>query len=338
MRIADFIEQQVLVAIEKIVEVIQTVCKDIVETIEVWEQRWEQQCESVKKQVCTWLPWPLDDLCDWVTDTVCKWVQVWFKVIKTVVKTVCETIVSFIKVVVLVPMTIVLVVFRFVCFWVDFIVSWVKIIIAIFVGIPEFLLCLLGLKIRKHLHACVTVLADARGQPVVSSAQVDAVLNDARRIISDRFNVRLHIHGRKIVRVDDDNLDVTACDASQLFSSDAVDLTSEGNQVGTFADIFGCGGSVLDIAGGLLHDVLNIIFIRSIIEGDDVGCHVPGTDYVIIDATASGLVLAHEIGHAGDLWHVSQEDNLMNHFTKGDDVKSWQVCIFRRSRFVVYAP
>lgn len=74
------------------------------------------------------------------------------------------------------------------------------------------------------------------------------------------------------------------------------------------------------------------------IEGGDVGCHIPGTDYVIIDRTSPGLVLAHEIGHAGDLWHVSGKTNLMNHFTAGDDVDGWQRCIFRRSRFVHYSP
>jgi hypothetical protein len=81
-----------------------------------------------------------------------------------------------------------------------------------------------------------------------------------------------------------------------------------------------------------------VIFIRDIVAGGDVGCHIPGTDYVIIDRSAGGLTLAHEIGHAGDLWHVSDETNLMNHFTAGDDIQGWQRCIFRRSRFVVYAP
>jgi hypothetical protein len=172
----------------------------------------------------------------------------------------------------------------------------------------------------------------------MSEADVDMVLEGAKRIISDRFNVRLHIHGRKLVQVPDDRLDVTACNASQLFTSDAVDLTREAGTIGSFGDLFGCGDNVVDIGTELIHDVLDIIFIRDIIEGDDVGCHIPGTNYVIIDQTSSGLVLAHEIGHAGDLWHVSDKTNLMNHFTAGDDVHSWQRCIFRRSRFVYYSP
>jgi hypothetical protein len=336
MQIAELIEQQVLALIQTIIQVVQTVCREIVTTIEEWQSRWEKQCQTVKKQVCRWLPWPLNKLCDWVTDTVCAFVQIWFTVIKTIVQTVCEVITSFIKIFILVPMTILVTIIRIVCFIVDFIVNWVKIIIAAIVGIPEFLTCMLGLRIRKHLHACVTVLAGRDGVPVMSEAEVDRVLEDARRIISERFNVNLHVHGRKILQVPEERLDVNACDASQLFSSEAVDLTAEAS--GTFGDLFGCGDNLVDIGAELIHDVLNIIFIRNIVEGDDVGCHIPGTDYVIIDRTSTGLVLAHEVGHAGDLWHVSDTTNLMNHVTAGDDVHRWQACIFRRSRFVYYSP
>lgn len=338
MTVVDFIEQQILVLITRIVQVIETICRTISETIETWEQQWQERCESVKRKVCTWLPWPLSDLCEWVTDTICKFVLVWVKIMKTIVRTICETIVSFIKVVILVPMTILVAVLRIVCFIVDFIINWVKIIIAIIGGIPEFLLCLLGLRIRKHLHACVTVLANADGKPVVDDAQVNAALREVARILSERFNVRLHIHGRKLVRVPDDRLDVNACDASQLFSSEAIDLTDDSNGRGTFSDLFGCGDNLVDLVGELIHDTLDIIFIRDIIEGDDVGCHIPGTDYVIVDQSASGAVLAHEIGHAGDLWHVSGTDNLMNPIVRDDQVANWQRCIFRRSRFVVYSP
>jgi hypothetical protein len=131
---------------------------------------------------------------------------------------------------------------------------------------------------------------------------------------------------------------VNACDASQLFSSEAFELSTEAVEGQTFADLLGCADDVLDVAQGLIHDVLNVIFIRDIVEGDDVGCHIPGTSYVIVDASASGRVLAHEYGHAGDLWHIGDTDNLMFHAPGDENVKAWQQCIFRRSRFVVYAP
>jgi hypothetical protein len=335
--VADTIELLIDRLIEQITTRIERICREVTEQIEEWQKRFEQRCEQVRSQVCKWLPWPLDKLCDWVVETVCKWVEVMVKVVTTIIKTICETVVSIIRVVIRIPMTIVLSILRIVCFVIDFIVNWIKIIVSIFVGLPEFLACLLGLRLRKHLHVCVTVLAGEKGRAVLTDAEVDAVMKEATRIISDRMNVRVREHGRRVLRVPDDHLDVNACDASQLFSSDAVDLSNDAVR-GSFADLLGCADDVIDVATGLIHDVLNIIFIRNIVEGDDIGCHIPGTNYVIVDQTAGGLTLAHEIGHAGDLWHVSGATNLMNHFTAGEDVAAWQQCIFRRSRFVVYVP
>jgi hypothetical protein len=286
MNIADFIEHEVIVWLEQLIQIVETVCRQVTEQLEQWQRQFENRCQQVQRQVCSWLPWPLDSFCDWITETVCQLVEVLVKVIITVVRTVCEIITSVIRVFVRVVLMVVVVVLRVVCFVVNFILNWIKIIIAAITGIPEFLTCLLGLRIPKHLHICVTVLADPDGRPVVDNAQVSAVVREAARIISNRMNVRVHEHGRKIVQVPENRLDV--------------------------------------------------IFIRNIVEGDDIGCHIPGTNYVIIDRAADGLTLAHEIGHAGDLWHVSGKNNLMNHVTSGDEVESWQVCIFRRSRFVVY--
>lgn len=336
--VADTLELLVERLIELVTTRIQRICRQVTEQIEQWQERFEQRCEQVSRQVCKWLPWPLDKLCDWVTETVCKLVSVMVKVIVTIIRTICETVVSIIRVVIRIPMTIVLTIMRIVCFVVDVIVNWVKIIVSVFIGLPEFLLCLLGLRVRKHLHICVTVLAGARSRPVVGDAQVSAVLTEAAQIISDRFNVRVREHGRRVVRVPDSRLTVTACDASQLFSAEAFELSSEAVKGTTFTDLLGCSDDVLDVAHGLIGDVLNVIFIRDIVEGDDVGCHIPGTNYVIVDASASGRVLAHEYGHAGDLWHVDDGDNLMFHAPSNDRVKAWQQCIFRRSRFVVYAP
>jgi hypothetical protein len=336
--VADTIEAVVDRLIELITTQIQQICRTVTEQIEEWQKRFEQRCEEVSKKVCQWLPWPLDDICGWVTETVCKFVEVWVKVITTIIRTVCETVVSIVRVVIRIPMTIVLTIMRLVCFVIDVIVNWVKIIVSIFIGLPEFLLCMLGLRLRKHLHICVTILAGPRDKPVVDDAQASAVLAEAARIISDRFNVRVREHGRRVIRVPESRLTVNACDASQLFSSEAFELSTEGGEGRPFGDLLGCADDVFDIAHELLGNVLNVIFIRDIVEGDDVGCHIPGTNYVIVDASASGRVLAHEYGHAGDLWHVGDGDNLMFHAPSDTRVQSWQQCIFRRSRFVVYAP
>lgn len=335
--VADRIEQLVERLVELVTTRIQQVCRQVTEQIVEWQRRFEQRCEQVSRQVCRWLPWPFDALCNWVTETICRLVEVLVRVVVTIIRTVCETIVSIIRIVIRIPMTIVLTIMRLVCFVVDFIINWVKIIVSIFTGLPEFLLCLAGLRVRKNLHICVTILAGPRNKPVVDDAEASAVLAEAARIISARFNVRVREHGRRVLRVPEDRLTVNACDASQLFSAEAFDLSSDAVK-GSFGDLLGCSDDVLDIAAGLIGDVLNVIFVGDIVEGDDVGCHIPGTNYVIVDASASGRVLAHEYGHAGDLWHISDGDNLMFHAPSDDQVKAWQQCIFRRSRFVIYAP
>src|SRR5688572_9860817 len=236
--VADTIELLVDRLIEQITTRIERICREVTEQIEEWQKRFEQRCEQVRSQVCKWLPWPLDKLCDWVVETVCKWVEVMVKVVTTIIKTICETVVSIIRVVIRIPMTIVLSILRIVCFVIDFIVNWIKIIVSIFVGLPEFLACLLGLRLRKHLHVCVTVLAGEKGRAVLTDAEVSAVMKEATRIISDRMNVRVREHGRRVLRVPDDHLDVNACDAIQLFSSDAIDLSNDAVR-GSFADLLG---------------------------------------------------------------------------------------------------
>jgi hypothetical protein len=338
MRVADVIEQQVVGWLEQPVTVVEQICHDVVEQIESWHKEWQEQWEQRTRQICRWLPWPLNKLCDWVTEWVKVLVEVWVKVVTSVVRTVCQLVTSVIRVFVRVVTTIFVTILRTICFVVGFVLSWVEIIVTAVGGLPEFLACMLGLRIRKHLHICITVLAPRRGPPVLDDAQVSAVVADATAIISKRMNVSVHEHGRKVVRVSEENLTVIGCNAKQLLEGDAVDLTGEHEHVGKFSDLFGCSEDPLDQAGELLAGILNVIFIRDIVEGGDIGCHIPGTDYVIVDTSAGGMTLAHEIGHAGDLWHVDGEKNLMNHFTSGDEVEQWQACIFRRSRFVHYTP
>lgn len=68
---------------------------------------------------------------------------------------------------------------------------WERIIVAAITGIPEFLSCLVGLRIASNLGICVTVLADVgTGDPVVDDATVTRTIEGAARIILERTNVR----------------------------------------------------------------------------------------------------------------------------------------------------
>ncbi|MFD5178971.1 hypothetical protein ACFWM1_24410 [Nocardia sp. NPDC058379] len=318
----------VLKPVERIDTYTERVCSEVSETIERWEERFEQQCKEVGHSVCSWFPWPISEVCDWVTEIVCTVVSVSVKIIEIVVQTVCSIVRHTIRTITWVVEP--------ACFVVDFLTNWALIILSFLINIVDFLLCMaFGIGPLKHMHATVTVLAGPDGQPVADMAHVDDVVSEARKLIRQSFDVRLSIGSTKIVQVPKDRLDVTACDSGQLFSSEAIDLTNEGS-----GEVF---GDIIEDVGrwgltGLIYPTLHMIFIRSIIEGNDAGCHLPGTDYVIVDHDSSGLVLAHEVGHAGTLWHSSDEANLMHSHVTDNNVTRFQVCQFRASRFVGYLP
>ena len=341
-QVADAIEREVVAFLEVFTRRTETVCREVVRTIDEWHRRWEERWVTVSRQICSWLPWPVNLLCRWVTEQVRQVVEVVYKVVRTIVETICEVVISVVRSVVRVVITVIVTVLRFVCFWVGFVVNWIRIVKAAITGIPELLLCLLGLRVPKHMHVCTTVLADEKtGEPVVDEATVTRTIDGAAALIQRLTNVRVHEHDRRLVAVGRDKLTVTACDARQLFSAEAVDLSSEGSRRARFGDLLACGRDVGDQIEELVTPPLDVIFVADIIEGDDIGCHIPGTDYVIVDRRGTEVAgpetLAHEVGHATDLWHIDDAANLMNPTVGGVALRDWQVCIFRRSRFATYS-
>lgn len=241
-QLADTIEQAVVAFLEWFTILTQTVCRTVTRIIEEWHRRWEERWVAVTRRVCSRLPWPLNRLCRWVTEQVRRLVEVVVRVVRTIVETICEVIVSVVRSIVRVVMTVVTVL-RFVCFWVGFIVNWIWIIRSAIMGIPEFLTCLLlGVRVRKHLHICVTVLADLETrQPVVNDTTVSTTIDGAAGLISELANVHVHEHDRRVIAVNKRRLTVRACDARQLLSSEAVDLSAEANQRARFEDFLVAG-------------------------------------------------------------------------------------------------
>ena len=68
----------------------------------------------------------------------------------------------------------------------------------------------------------------------------------------------------------------------------------------------------------------------------------PLTDWVLVDFSADGSTLAHELGHACNLWHIVDVNNLMNETatpsTPGQrrSLTGWQIAMLRASRHVTY--
>lgn len=67
----------------------QNQCSQVASSVQQWQQQWQNQCTQVTSQVCNSLPWPLSALCSWVTSTVCTLVSVLVLVVVVVIQTVC---------------------------------------------------------------------------------------------------------------------------------------------------------------------------------------------------------------------------------------------------------
>jgi len=82
------------------------------------------------------------------------------------------------------------------------------------------------------------------------------------------------------------------------------------------------------------------VFIVEDVQGAYAGCSPgPAGNYVVVDVDGirdQTWTLAHEVGHACNLWHAWAGDSLMRHSGSGrkDYLKRWQKVIARASRHV----
>lgn len=186
------------------------------------------------------------------------------------------------------------------------------------IGLPELILCGLGkAQGRKHLSLSVFVWEDEEGNPVVPLAEVQRKVQEARAIFLAECNIEIHPPKRPLpVRDPIEGADAHKCGVRGWFSWKK-----------SVYDSLAFPGTVA------------AVFVRSI-PGNSVGCHIPGTDYVLVASDASlDSTLAHELGHAGDLWRHRNKtpDNLMCSAgvpRTGTNLTKWQRCVVRTSNIV----
>jgi hypothetical protein len=315
-------------------------CEKIVE-------RWTEQIRheiheffNVVREVCTWLPWPLDDLCDLVTDVVEK-ITVWFEeIVHEIVKVVCKPIDLALEVVskiigIILSIPILGPIVRWVRGLVEAIVNQVA-------GIPEGIAGLLGWLPRKVMDLHVIILRDANG-PLVAEADIGQVVAETERIYWSRARVAVTttIH----------TLDTIAPDYAFHIDTDGglfgEDLTMAGSYFQSTMTLE-LGDSV---AGLLLRRPAPIVaFVVKGVGTTQVGCSLgPLADYVCVErermlAQPGGQVfntVAHEIGHACGLTHPLDSDktNLMHSsgtLDRGDNLSPFQRMIVRNSSHVAF--
>ena len=282
--------------------IILTVIIPLIQTVLTTVCGWVSSVITVIKQV-------VDKVCSWLPwplDKLCNWVSKTIQVLETVWNWVCNTV------------TKVIVTFlTFVTSLVIFITRIICIIITVIIRIPGWILCMIGLSVPKKIRVCVKIITDDNGQSKVTEKAVLESIATMKRIY-EHCNVSVDVDG--IERIAAPNL-LTSTDDSfwSLFSPWHAWFSQHACS---------CCGQVT-------------VFFVDKIQGSSDGFTFWGDNWCRVDATANSdpTIMAHEIGHLCNLWHVSDNNNLM--FPNSgppenprNTLTRFQCCTLRLSTFV----
>ncbi len=296
------------------------ICKEVQERIETTRTEAQNQCRNVTRTIsetiCTWLPWPLDDLCDLVTrvitEVICAIVWVVITVVSWVWRTVCEIIGLIAWVVQLVAGAL----------------EWLGNRI---LTLPEWLFCLAGVRFgRKNYRICPMVIADDAGNPLVPIATIQSHIRTATEIFKN-CNVNL-IASPIVVVTGKSHLAVGPdCGAGGFFSEHKLEYENLSCCSGLLESV-----KCLRFPSGLIwpRQILKAIWLSDV--PGKAGCYIFPDSFVQIDNTGTLNILAHEMGHACDLMHRDDESNLMHSSATNSNLTDFQCCTIRTGRFVTF--
>lgn len=223
------------------------------------------------------------------------------------------------------------------------------------VGLVDAVLGVIGIRPEKKLRVCVIILRDEKGNPVAQPSDVVPHLQAAADIYRQEANVRVVPSGpaqydsgfaqaetvdSDWVYVNPDSSGPEVLDVGCGWSAAGEDLWLTGSTFEFIASIrcfYGNWRRVLGYGAPVV-----VFIVRSVSKPGDsgpestLGCGLgPLTDYVTIRGS-NPVCIAHELGHVCNLWHVSDDTNLMYEKCGRRKLKWWQVAILRDSRHVSY--
>ncbi len=298
------------------------ICKTIQEKIEETRQEARQECKNVSRTItetiCSWMPWPLDDLCNAIsrviTEVICTTIWVLITVISWITKVVCEVI-------------------SIIDWIISHTIGFLEWLVNRILTFPEWLGCLIGIKgYNKNFRICPMVLTTNEGKPIVPIATIQRQIDTAIKIYKEECNINVLASPIVIKPETSHLLQVSACDAGAYFHGDRMELNQLACCNGGFLDSIKC----LRFPSGLVWPMktLRAIWVDTI-DGGKRGCFMPMESYILIASSGAVDTLAHEMGHAGDLAHTDDTGNLMNTPSRTDsNLSSLQCCTVRTSKFV----
>ena len=238
------------------------------------------------------------------------------------------------------------------------------------VSIVDMIAGLIGIRPEKKLRLCTIVLRDESGAPVAPTSYVIDVLQAAVDIWRREANVR--IIPLRPFKFDSGFADDEAVDESWVHDggngdSDTLtvpcdadgfgrDLVRTGTKLDFLAStncFFGAWRSVIGYGSPVACFVIQAVPTDTDPTCGGYGCGLWLTDYITVrrqpcstDGNVNRRVVAHELGHACNLWHLnasSNSDNLMGvpwdstvpELTQ-TRMSLWQVLLVRGSKHVTY--
>ena len=284
-----------------LLNIILPIIQQIITTVCGWVSSVITTIETVVSQVCSWLPWPLSTICNWVTQVI--------QVIQTVWNWVCNTVINNIIIgFITYVLSLIIYVMRIIC-----------IIVNVVLGIPGFILCLLGLKLPKRVRVCIKVITDDKGNSMVTN---EAVENSIRTMteIYKQCGIMVEIDSRE-----------------RIAKPDLLSSTGD-----SFWGLFSWWHAWFTAHACVCCNQVTVFFVDKITGSSD-GYTYWGDNWCRVDATAASdpTIMAHEIGHICNLWHVGDNKDLM--FPDSgppqnprNTLTGFQCCVMRMSPFVSF--
>lgn len=219
-------------------------------------------------------------------------------------------------------------------------------------ALPGVALGLLGVLPEKRLRVAVLVLAGEDGRPVAKVEAVVRALREAVEIFAAAANVRL-VPAQALAggTAFDPSPEPDASWVQVLEAPAARSARVVGCDLRAALDDLGRTGAQLEWLAATkafrttLRRVLGygapvlVMVVERVEAGEGrrlIGCSLgPLADYVTVEGRLP-VCLAHELGHACNLWHLGRPGNLMNPTCGGRDLTAWQVALLRASRHVTF--
>ncbi|MBI5352661.1 MAG: hypothetical protein HZB50_08510 [Chloroflexi bacterium] len=216
------------------------------------------------------------------------------------------------------------------------VLNWLTEIFWRLVGLPDFLLSLIGVQLPKKMYVKLIILNN-NGVPLTNEAAVMPFINQAHTIFQTECNVNMIYTGVCVPRsVTPQEALTISCDVGGFFAdwwiagSYFERVTADCAFKDGWRRILGNGAEI-------------IVFVIGNVTPDSsssstIGCSMgPTYNYVVVEVNSMGAI-AHEIAHSCGLWHITDTTNLMNPNLLASTIRlsTTQRSIFRNSRHVTF--